>query len=141
MLRTLNLPQHLRRRAILVLVVAAGLGMALRFAGLPIPGAIAKYGGDCVWAAAWASGLLAIWPRIGPARACWAALAIAITIECFQATGIPARLASQGFVVRLLLGTTFGWWEFPSYAAGTLAAGLALWPRNTPWSSRRVWTR
>lgn len=117
---------HSRSRAIAVLAAAGAIGALVRFGGLPTPVLLSKYGGDAAWAAAWASGVLALWPGLGRTRACATAFAIAAAVECFQATGIPAQVAHHGFLIRLLLGTTFGWWEFPSYAAGVIISWFAL---------------
>lgn len=124
--QTATPPSSSRRRAIAVLLAAGAIGALIRFGGLPTPVLLSKYGGDAAWSAAWASGTLALWPALGRTRACAVAFTIAAAVECFQATGIPAQVAHHGFAVRLLLGTTFGWWEFPCYAAGVLIAWFTL---------------
>jgi hypothetical protein len=56
---------------------------------------------------------------VGPA-----ALALCLTVEFFQGTGVPARYARYA-VVRWLVGTTFAWHDVACYGVG-VAAALAL---------------
>lgn len=60
----------------------------------------------------------------------WAAVAVAAVVLCsaielFQLTPWPAQWAGQWPPLRLVFGTTFNPWDFPAYAGGAAAAGLA----------------
>ena len=53
------------------------------------------------------------------------AFCLCAAIELFQATGVPAELAQQWPLVRLVLGTTFVPVDLLAYAAGVVLAALA----------------
>lgn len=116
----------LRWRAAAAVGVCGAVGAAVRFGAAGVlPAWITKYGGDAVWAMAWSLLALAVWPRLRR-RAALAGLGVCTAIEVFQATGIPAAIAHHGFLVRLALGTTFGWLDLIAYAAGSAVAALII---------------
>src|SRR5690242_10593285 len=103
--------------------LACGLGLRAIASG-----PLAKYGGVALWSTLVYCLVVAARPGIGVARAFAITLAVSWLVECFQATGIPERLAARSVLSRLVLGTTFSLPDFPAYLAGT-ALGAALHDR------------
>lgn len=64
-------------------------------------------------------------PRARGAAVAAAAVVLCSAIELFQLTPWPAQWAGQWPPLRLVFGTTFNPWDFPAYAGGAAAAGLA----------------
>ena len=59
------------------------------------------------------------------------ALAVGITIECFQLTGIPLRLPwLLQSALQIALGTTFACHDLAGYAVGAALPALALMSRG-----------
>jgi hypothetical protein len=89
-----------------------------------------KYLGDALYAAM-VYALLRLWPatRWSPARVAVIAMALMTFVECFQITGIPARLLDNPQwpvrIVARLLGTQFGFADLAAYALGIAGIGLA----------------
>ena len=93
----------LRRLTALAVTVALGLLSRLYPLGWPV---YDKSLGDVLYAAAAYLALALALPHRRPTVVAALALAFCLAMECFQATGIPARYADRA-VVRWLLGTTF----------------------------------
>ena len=100
-------------------MIAIALGLATRMAPGAFPEAIARYGGDVLWAstAALLAGVL-----LPGARASWrsaGAFAFAVAIECGQLYHAPwidsIRATTPG---ALVLGSGFLWSDLACYAAG-----------------------
>jgi len=100
--------------AALVVTVALGLLSRLYPVGWPV---YDKSLGDVLYAAAAYLALALALPRRRPGLVAALALALCLAVECFQATGIPARYAHFG-PVRWLLGTTFSWHDIACYGVG-----------------------
>jgi hypothetical protein len=82
--------------------------------------------GDVLYAVAAYLVLALVLFRRSPAVVAPLALAWCLGVECFQATGVPARFAHL-VIVRLLLGSTFSWHDVGCYIVGVAAiAGLDL---------------
>jgi hypothetical protein len=97
--------------------LALGLGARAVLTGLA-----AKIAGVALYAVLVYALVLVAAPRLGAARACLTTVVICFAIELFQLTPIPAALGERHVLFRLVLGTTFGPWDLPMYAAGALAA-------------------
>jgi hypothetical protein len=89
--------------------------------------------GDALYAVAAYLALALVLHRRLPALVAALALAFCLAVECFQATGIPARNAHLG-AVRWLLGTAFSWHDVACYFVGVAVAFgldvLVLRPRK-----------
>ncbi|WP_342025101.1 DUF2809 domain-containing protein [Arthrobacter citreus] len=101
-------------------IVAAGLASRTGLAGITGDAA-----GGILYAALLYVLLAFALPRAGCAALAIAAVVLCGGIELFQLTPWPAQWAAQWPPVRLVFGTTFNPWDFPAYAAGAAAAGLA----------------
>ena len=56
-----------------------------------------------------------------------------LAMEFAQLTGLPAHLASQHIILRLILGACFSIWDLPAYAVGTaFGAGIHFLLRRGP---------
>src|SRR4051794_32913453 len=109
----------LRLLAALAATVALGLASRLFSVGWP---AWDKSLGDVLYAAAAYLALALVLYRRPPALVGALALAWSLAVECFQATGVPARYADVA-AVRWLLGTAFSWHDVGCYFVGV---GLLL---------------
>jgi len=68
-------------------------------------------------------------------RVAVAVFAVTSALEVLQLWNPPLLAAVRSiFLGRTLIGTTFGWWDFPHYAAGALLAVVLLrrLPRRHP---------
>ncbi|MFJ8882919.1 DUF2809 domain-containing protein [Streptomyces sp. NPDC102402] len=100
-----------------LVTVAAGLG--LRSAA---GGDVAKYGGDALYTVLVHTLVVLLAPRVRPAAAAGVALAVSWAVELAQLTGVPADLARQSTVARLVLGSTFNAPDLFWYAVGAALA-------------------
>ncbi|WP_394825700.1 DUF2809 domain-containing protein [Pendulispora albinea] len=104
-----------RPAAILAALLILFVGLAVRtWTG----GAFAKYAGVALYASLIYALVIATAPRLLPWRAAAIALAFCWAIEFGQLTTIPASLAKQSKLARLVLGTTFNIPDLFWYAVG-----------------------
>ena len=104
----------LRLLAALTATVALGLLSRLRPIGWwPYDKSL----GDVLYAVAAYLVLALLLYRRPPALVAPLALGACLAVECFQATGVPARYAHV-LAVRWLLGTTFSWHDVACYVVG-----------------------
>lgn len=103
-----------------VAAIAAGLWARTGLAGMA---------GDAAGGVLYAVLLYLLLAFAAPRTRCTAVAAAAVilcsAIELFQLTPWPAQWAGQWPPLRLVFGTTFNPWDFPAYAGGAAAAGLA----------------
>ncbi|GAA2258213.1 DUF2809 domain-containing protein [Streptomyces amakusaensis] len=127
-------PVRIRLVAAVAAAVTAGAGLGLRaVAG----GDVAKYGGDALYTVLLLTLVVVIAPRTRPSRAAAIALATSWAIEFLQLSPLPAELARQSTVARLVLGSTFNAPDLFWYAVGA-AAG---WVVHTSVRRRRTVSR
>ncbi|MFD6276301.1 DUF2809 domain-containing protein [Streptomyces sp. NPDC060209] len=100
-----------------LVTVAAGLGV--RSAG---SGDVAKYAGDALYTVLIHVLVVLLVPRVRPLTAAGAALAFSWAVELAQLTGVPADLARQSAVARLVLGSTFNAPDLLWYVVGAALA-------------------
>lgn len=119
-------PRHhtLPRRTALASAAAAAVA-----AGLWARTGLAGIAGDAAGGVLYAVLLYLLLAFAAP-RARWAAVTVAAVVLCsaielFQLTPSPAQWAAHWPPLRLVFGTTFNPWDFPAYAGGAAAAGLA----------------
>ncbi len=104
--------------------LSIGAGLAARRYPAFLPGFVARYAGDTLWAAMvfW---LLALgWRRARPSRLAGTAVAIAFTVECsqlYRAAWIVSIRATR--IGSLVLGSDFLWSDLACYAVGV---GMAV---------------
>ncbi|MCF4119548.1 DUF2809 domain-containing protein [Antribacter sp. KLBMP9083] len=102
--------------------LAAGLG-----ARAALDGDVAKYAGDALYTVLVFWLVLLVSPRTRPVRAAVLAFGVSATIELFQLTGVPADLAQQSALARLVFGTTFNAPDLFWYLVGAVVVGVLWW--------------
>jgi len=125
-----------RRLAIWSALGFVTAGLAMRgFAS----GAVAQHSGTALYAALVYSGVLLVWPRVRPwvigalaAGFCW-------LVELTQLTGVPARLAQESVLFRLVLGAQFDPVDLVWYPVGVVPICIVHWllPTRPPSSDMR----
>ncbi|MEU1211762.1 DUF2809 domain-containing protein [Streptomyces sp. NPDC005791] len=103
-----------------LLTVAAGLGVRAAAGG-----DVAKYAGDALYTVLIHVLVVVVVPRVRPPTAAGAALAFSWAVELAQLTGVPADLARQSAVARLVLGSTFNAPDLLWYGVGAALAWAA----------------
>ncbi|MBW4681093.1 MAG: DUF2809 domain-containing protein [Microcoleus vaginatus WJT46-NPBG5] len=116
------------RTVILILsILMVPLGLATKAYHGPLSGWVYDYAGDVVYEAFWILLGVFIWPNVLPVKVASAVFIITSAIEFLQLWQ-PAFL--QAFrattLGRLLLGTTFVWWDFPHYFIGCVLTWLLV---------------
>src|SRR4051812_46655850 len=103
--------------ALIALVVASGLGS--RHFGHSLPGFVAAYAGDTLWALVAFLGIGLILPRASTWRVAALAMTVSVAVEAGQLYHAPwidsIRRTTLG---GLLLGFDFVWSDLACYAAG-----------------------
>jgi hypothetical protein len=107
----------LRLFAVLAATIALGLLSRLYPIGWSL---YDKSLGDVLYAVAAYLTLAILWHRKPLTLVAPLALALCLSVEAFQATGIPAHYAHL-WPVRWLLGTTFAWHDVACYVIGVAA--------------------
>ena len=116
----------LRRAALGIVVIGAGLALRRYGAAIGLPFPLVKYGGSLLWGtmAFFLVGILA--PSSSRRASASVAVLIAVAVELFRLWHTPAldafRLTPAG---ALLLGRVFSPWNIVAYAAG-IALGVLL---------------
>jgi len=107
---------------LLCLVVVVPLGLASKLYQGAGDWWINDYGGGMLYEVFWILLTIAIWPRASPLGVSVWVLLLTSFVEVLQLWHPPFLTAIRAtFVGRMLLGTTFVWWDFPHYV---LACGL-----------------
>jgi hypothetical protein len=112
-----------RLAAVLIPVVPLGFGSKF-YAGA---GAhwVHSYAGGVVYEFFWVLLVLALFPRLSEWRAAAGVFAATSLLEVLQLWHPPALEAIRAtFLGHALIGSTFGWWDFPHYLVGCAAALL-----------------
>ncbi|MGW0788270.1 ribosomal maturation YjgA family protein [Streptomyces sp. NPDC002911] len=123
-----------RATAVVAALVTVAAGLGVRAAA---GGDVTKYAGDALYTVLIHTLVVVLVPRVRPLTAAGAALAFSWAVELAQLTGVPADLARQSTVARLVLGSTFNAPDLPWYGVG---AALA-WAVHTRLRSRRPLAR
>jgi hypothetical protein len=109
--------------AILALILP--LGFATKFYAGPGSAWVAAHGGGILYEVFWILVVLLVWPRLSPWRVAVRVLVATSALEVLQLFYPPFLEAIRGnFLGHALIGSTFGWWDFPHYAVGCLAGAL-----------------
>jgi Protein of unknown function (DUF2809) len=104
----------IRLLAVLLVTIALGILSRLHPIGYPL---YDKSLGDALYAVAAYLGLALLLRRKHRLFSAVLALAWCLTVEAFQATGIPAQYAHL-WLVRWLIGTEFSWHDVACYVIG-----------------------
>ncbi|NER00206.1 MAG: DUF2809 domain-containing protein [Cyanothece sp. SIO2G6] len=81
--------------------------------------------GGILYEIAWILAIGLVWPRLRSRNIALGVFCVTATIEFSQLIPLPKALVSN-LIWRLLIGTTFVWWDFPHYAVGCLIGWLIL---------------
>ncbi|MFJ4037994.1 DUF2809 domain-containing protein [Microbacterium sp. NPDC090007] len=111
-----------RVAALIALAATVAAGLATRVA--PVPGVAADVAGDALYAVAVYGALVILLPRTRPAAVATIAAGWSVAVELFQATGVPARLASDVPPVALVLGTGFDPRDLLVYPAAAVVTAV-----------------
>ncbi|MER5636716.1 DUF2809 domain-containing protein [Kitasatospora sp. NPDC002227] len=125
---------QLRRRCTAAGAAALTVALALGLRSAT-DGVFAKAAGDALYTVLLHALLVLAAPRLRPATAAGAALALSWAVEFFQLTPVPAHLAQHSTAARLILGSTFNIPDLAWYVAGaalSLMVHLGLTARRRP---------
>ncbi|MEU4560036.1 DUF2809 domain-containing protein [Actinoplanes sp. NPDC023936] len=106
--------------ALVFLGVAFGIRLLAGDGVLDGSGALAQNSGTALYASMIYAILFALIPRARPLTAGAAAIAFCWAVELFQLTGVPALLAADSLVARLVLGAHFDPRDMLWYPVGVL---------------------
>lgn len=107
----------------LALIVALGLWTKLGYQGWGQEW-VNDFSGDIWYEIAWILFIGMVWRRFSARNIAIGVFLATSVIELSQLIPFPQELTSN-LIWRLLLGTTFVWWDFPHYALGCVM-GWAL---------------
>lgn len=114
----------MRRRLAAVAVAIVIAGLAVRFAPV-LPEWLRDAGGGALYVCLMAVLIQWIGPELSAFEAAALALALTVAIEFGQLSDSPKLISARSTLVgRLVLGSTFSWWDFPPYVFGS---ALAFW--------------
>ena len=127
-----------RKAAVLLLAVVTPLGFACKAFPGPEGWWFRNHGAGLLYEVFWILAAFVVFPtkRAGR-RIPWVVFAVTTVLEFLQLSRAPILEAVRDFAVgRMLIGTTFVWWDIPHYAAGCVLGALLLrWiarPDQTP---------
>lgn len=116
------------RRIVLYCAIALiPIGIASKFYQGPLKEWINDYFGDIIYEAFWIMIGVLIWPRASLAKIAAVVFIATCLIEVLQLWQPPfLQVMRASFIGKLLLGTTFVWWDFPHYLAGCMLTWAGL---------------
>ena len=107
------------------LLVVTPIGFASKF--YPGPGAwwFNDYAGGMLYEIFWCLVAVLIWPRGSRLKIALCVLGITSLLECLQLYHPPfLEMIRTTFIGRILIGTSFSWWDFPYYVVGCFIGWL-----------------
>lgn len=129
------LPQFVNRNPTLtyrlIILFSLGIITPLGFASKSYQGVLAwwvnDYAGDVLYEIFWILLIVLVWPQASIFWTAFWVLIVTSLIEFFQLWQPPylAEIRST-FWWRMLLGTTFSWWDFPNYLLGCFLSWICL---------------
>ena len=111
-------PYHIAGAIVLAIIVVIGLWTKMGYDGWG-KAWVNDFSGDILYEMAWILFFGLIWPRFSSAKLAWGVFLVTCLIEFSQLIPFPPDLKSN-LLWRLLMGTTFVWWDFPHYALGSV---------------------
>ena len=117
-------PKH--RRPVAAACLAAAIALGLLSRRYPLPGFLAEYTGDALYATAVWFALAALWPAAPRGRLTVAAWSFSALVELAQLAQWPWLVELRSTRVgALVLGQGFQWADLLAYAAGVAVAWAA----------------
>lgn len=119
----------MRRRLLPILAAAVPLGIGSKLYAGPGEAWVRGHAGGVLYVVFWCLLVLWIRPQLPPWRVGAAVLAATVAVEISQLWHPPFLEAVRSTSVgHALIGSTFGCWDLPHYAAGMLlAVAIARW--------------
>jgi len=116
-----------RRWLLVSLIVIIPLGMATKFYRGWGQWWINDYAGGILYESLWMILVALAWPRLKLWKVAIAVFLFTCFLEVLQLWHPPLLQAMRSpFLGKLILGTTFVWWDFPHYAIGCSLGWLGL---------------
>lgn len=111
----------------LVLIAMIPLGVASKYYQGALQWWVNDFSGDILYEIFWIGVIGLFFPRVSTAQAAIGVFLGTSFLECLQLWHPPLLEAARSHLLgRLILGTTFVWWDFPHYAIGCLLGWLWL---------------
>lgn len=111
----------------LVLLVMIPLGVASKYYQGSFQWWVNDFSGDILYEIFWIGFIGLLFPHISTTQAAIGVFLATSFLEFLQLWHPPFLEAARSHLLgRLLLGTTFVWWDFPHYAIGCLLGWLGL---------------
>lgn len=116
-----------RRIVLSCAITMIPIGIASKFYQGPLKEWVNDYFGDIIYEAFWIMIGVLIWPKASLAKIAAVVFIATCIIEVLQLWQPPfLQMMRASFIGKLLLGTTFVWWDFPHYLAGCILTGAGL---------------
>jgi hypothetical protein len=122
----------------IAIVILVPLGFASKFYRGPLDDWFNNSLGGVLYEMFWVWLAVLIWPHLSPIwTAVWVFIITSI-LEILQLWNPPILAMMRSHIVgRLLLGTTFSWWDFVYYIIGcVLAAWLLILAKKKVWTHK-----
>ncbi|WP_460769179.1 DUF2809 domain-containing protein [Mariniluteicoccus flavus] len=116
----ISFPHRVALAAVLAVVVLTGLVVR------PLAGPAGDAAGSILYTVAVALVVALVRPRTAAGLAAGGAVCVSWLVEALQATGLAAAAARAFPPARLVLGTTFAWWDLAAYVVGGGVAYVLL---------------
>ena len=128
-----------RGSLLLLLIFVVPLGIASKFYSGPAQFWVRGYAGGVLYVVFWILLALVFWPTLSSRLVALTVLGITCILEVLQLWHPSALEAIRGtFIGQALIGSTFGWWDFPHYVLGAVLGMLFVrWARARASGSRQ----
>lgn len=111
----------------LAIIIIIPLGLVCKFYKGPLDEWLNNYSGGIFYEIFWILLVILINPKIKPSIATIWVFMITVLLEFMQLWHPPFLEAIRATLIgRLLIGTTFDWWDFPHYMLGCTITWLGL---------------
>jgi hypothetical protein len=111
----------------LAIIIIIPLGLVSKFYKGPLDSWLNNYSGGIFYEIFWILLVILINPKIPPSIATIWVFMITALLEFMQLWHPPFLEAIRSTLIgRLLIGTTFDWWDFPHYILGCTITWLGL---------------
>jgi hypothetical protein len=105
-------------------IILIPIGYLIRFYG-PGPEWLNDFLGSVMYEIFWITLFLGIWTTVRPLKMAVTVCLVTCALEFLQLWHPPVlQILRANLLGRLVLGTTFSWFDFPAYCAGS---GLGFW--------------
>lgn len=114
-----------RRRLALSLLFLVPLGIGTKIYAGPAAGWVRGHAGGLLYVVFWIGVVATVLPHLSPWKTAGGVLFVTCLLEFLQLWHPPVlQTVRQTFIGRVLIGTTFAWWDFLHYGLGALLGAL-----------------